>query len=446
MTEPNLAQTDISTDGNQDIADLERRFAPKLGPNLLLWLVLGFVAVAILWAALTEIDRTVRGTGRIIPSSQLQIISNLEGGIIDAILVKTGQTVKAGDTLVRLDPTETGSELGSGSATVAALIAKVERLEAEISGRAPRFLSSNDTEALRQTEIERALYNARMAELSGIRGAAVARINAASRAVSEAESMLASRQAAARATQSELDAVRPLVLNGIEPALSLTKAQGAAQSASSEAAAASAAVARARAGVAEAQASYSQQVQDWKSRSANELTAAKAELSARQSMMPALSDRVDRRTVTAPVNGRINRVLVTTVGGTVQPGSPMVELVPSEDGLLVEAMVSPKDIASVRTGQKAKVSLTAYDSAVYGSLKGRVVAISPDAIVNEKTGESHYLVRVRTSENALKAPSGRKLPIGVGMVADVSLLGDKRTVLSYLLTPITRLSEEAFRE
>jgi membrane fusion protein, adhesin transport system len=219
-----------------------------------------------------------------------------------------------------------------------------------------------------------------------------------------------------------------------------------AQAASGEAAAAAASVSRAQAGVAEAQASLTQQVQDWKSRSANELTAAKAELDARQSMLPTLSDRVDRRTVVAPVNGKINRVMVSTVGGTVQPGSPIVELVPSEDGLLVEAMINPKDIASVRTGQRAKVSLTAYDSGIYGSLKGTVVTISPDAIINEKTGESHYLVRVRTSENSLIAPSGNKLPIGVGMIADIALLGDKRSVLSYLLSPLTKLREEAFRE
>jgi membrane fusion protein, adhesin transport system len=123
-----------------------------------------------------------------------------------------------------------------------------------------------------------------------------------------------------------------------------------------------------------------------------------------------------------------------------------LELVPSEDGLLVEAMVNPKDIGSVRIGQQAKVSLTAYDSAIYGSLKGKVVSISPDAVVNEKTGESHYIVEVRTTETALTTKSGRKLPIGIGMISDIALLGDKRSVLSYLLTPFTRLRDEAFRE
>jgi adhesin transport system membrane fusion protein len=422
--------------------DSEKRFVPKFGPSVLLWLILGFFVVFLIWATLTEIDRTVRGMGRVVPSSKTQLISNLEGGIVQEVLVRTGQEVKAGDPLVRLDPTLTGGELGSGTATVAALAAKIERLQAEVTGRSPTFPASTDG----SVAIERALYQARISELSSLQNAGDARVSAAARGVNEAQSMYAARQSAAVAAQAELDAIRPLVERGIEPRMSLTQAIGRAQSASSEAAATAASIARAQAGVAEARAALNQQVQDWRSRSANELTAAKAEYAARSSTLPTLEQRAERTMVTAPVNGRINRVLVSTRGGTVAPGAPILELVPSEDGLLIEAMVSPKDIGSVRIGQPAKVSLTAYDSSIYGSLKGKVVAISPDAVVNEKTGESHYIVEVRTSETALVGKSGRKLPIGIGMVSDIALLGDKRSVLSYLLSPFTRLKEEAFRE
>jgi membrane fusion protein, adhesin transport system len=421
-------------------AEIVERLKPKFGPSLLLWLILGFFVIALIWAAFTEIDRTVRGMGRVVPSSKTQLISNLEGGIVEAVLVRTGQEVKAGEPLVRLDPTQTGAELGSGAATVGALAAKIERLEAEITGRSPNFGAADSA------AIERALYQARMAELASLRSAGEARISAAARAVNEAQSIYTARRSTAAAAQAEMDAVRPLVERGIEPRLTLTQAVGRAQTASSEAAAASAAIARAQAGVAEARAATNQQIQDWRSRSANELTAAQAEFAARRSSLPALEERAERTVVTAPVNGRINRVLVSTRGGTVAPGGPILELVPSEDGLLVEVMINPKDIGSVRITQPAKVSLTAYDSGVYGSLKGKVVAISPDAVVNEKTGESHYIVEVRTTKTALIAKSGRKLPIGVGMVSDVALLGDKRSVLSYLLSPLTKLREEAFRE
>jgi membrane fusion protein, adhesin transport system len=432
-----LPNTTLAPDSDEDTIT---RFRPKFGPSVLLWLILGFFIVALLWASLTEIDRTVRGMGRVVPSSKTQMISNLEGGIVQEVLVRTGQEVKAGDPLVRLDPTQSGGELGSGTATVSALAAKIERLEAEVTGRAPNFTTVSGA------EIERALYQARIAELSSLRSAGEARASAAARAVNEAQSMYAARRSAASAARAEADAVRPLVENGIEPRLTLTQAEGRAQATASEAAAAAASISRAQAGVAEARAALNQQVQDWRSRSANELTLARAEFNARSSTLPALAERADRAIVTAPVNGRINRILVSTRGGTVAPGGPILELVPSEDGLLIEAMVSPKDIASVRIGQKAKVSLTAYDSSIYGSLKGKVVAISPDAIVNEKTGESHYIVEVRTSETALVSKAGRKLPIGVGMVSDIALLGDKRSVLSYLLSPFTRLKEDAFRE
>jgi adhesin transport system membrane fusion protein len=137
---------------------------------------------------------------------------------------------------------------------------------------------------------------------------------------------------------------------------------------------------------------------------------------------------------------------VTTVGSAVSPGAPLLEIVPSEDSLLVEAQVKPSDIAFVHLGQKARVNLSAYDSSIYGSLFGTVTAIAPDVVVNEKTGESFYTIQVRTTSNALKDRNGRPLPIGTGMVADVSLLGDKRTIMEYILTPITRLTESAFRE
>jgi membrane fusion protein, adhesin transport system len=186
--------------------------------------------------------------------------------------------------------------------------------------------------------------------------------------------------------------------------------------------------------------------QEWRSLAANELAAAQGELAARQRALPALASRLERTVVRAPLPGRINRVLVTTRGGSVAPGAPLVEIVPSEESLLIEARVRPDDISFVSLNQPAKVAITAYDRAVYGTLDGRVVGMSADAITDERTGETFYLVRVRTSSNDLRDPRGRPMPIGAGMVAEVDLLGDTRTVLQYILSPITRLSETALRE
>ena len=176
-----------------------------------------------------------------------------------------------------------------------------------------------------------------------------------------------------------------------------------------------------------------------------ELSQAQAELSAQAPTLSALSDRVNRTVIRAPLSGKVNRVLVTTVGGSVQAGQPVAEIVPSENALYIEARVRPSDIANVRLGQSARIEITAYDSTIFGTLKGKVTSMSPDATADENTGETFYTIEVQTLET-LRDQAGTALPIGPGMIASVSLLGEKRSILSYLFSPITRLTETAFRE
>jgi adhesin transport system membrane fusion protein len=427
---------------SEHIEDRLRRFEPRTASNLLLWGILAFILLFILWASLTQIDRTVRGEGRVVPSSRLQVISNLEGGIVADILVQSGQDVPAGAPLIRLDGTLSTAEFGSSNAASSALAVKIARLRAEVAGQTPSYPASDDG----LVAIESALHEARMAELASLSAGAHARITQAERALAEAQANYRARLSAQRSTAAERDMIRPLVERGIEPQIALVQSQNAATIAANEAKAGSAAIARARATLAEAQAGLTQASQDWRARAATELATAQAELAARSRTLPALSNRIDRTVIRAPVGGRVNRVLVTTVGGSVSPGQPLVELVPSREALQIEALISPKDIGTVRLGQRAKVDITAYDPAIYGSLEGQVVTISPDAVLNERTGETHYVVRVRTGKAALTDRNGGRLPIGPGMVATVNLLGDKRSVMSYIMTPITRLSETAFRE
>jgi adhesin transport system membrane fusion protein len=361
-------------------------------------------------------------------------------------MVRTGQQVRKGQELIRLDKTQSGSELGTGEASVYALRVKIGRLQAEMAGREPVFPAASSPELARQISVEQSLHAARVAELASVTSAGRARVAQANQAVLEAQSTYQARVTARDARMAQLRVIRPLVEQGIEPRMSLIQAESDYEIAVKEAEAAAATLQRARAGVGEAVAAMSQQRQDWMSQAGAELTSAQAELGARSQTLPALQEKLERTVVKAPLAGRINRVLVTTVGSAVPPGAPMVEIVPSHEALLVEAMVRPVDIAFVRIGQRAKVNITAYDPSVYGGLHGEVVAISPDATVNEKTGESFYIVQIRTDSNALKDHQGHSLPIGTGMVADVNLLGEKRTILQYILTPITRMTETAFRE
>ena len=406
------------------LEDLTDRIKPRAASNLLLWGVVGFVLVFFVWAAFAELDRTVRGMGRVIPSSQLQIVSALEAGIVEQIFVRSGQRVRANDPLLLLDPTQSGAELGSGSAALSALEARAARLEAEVAGRAPVFPAPRDDMMRDQIRIEEALYRARASALAGLTGAASARLSGAERAVAEAQAAYRARTANRDARQAEARILRPLVERGIEPRLSLIQAEGAAAIAASEAAGAAASIARA----------------------STELATTQAELAARRRALPALAERVQRTTLRAPLSGTVNRVLVTTRGSAIQPSQPLVEIVPSQESLLIEVRIRPQDIASVRMGQLARVAITAYDRAVYGTLEARVVAISPDAVSEERTGETYYVVRVRTDANALRDRQGRSFPIGPGMIAEADLLGDRRTVLQYILSPLSRLSERAFRE
>ncbi|OAN56307.1 HlyD family type I secretion periplasmic adaptor subunit [Sphingobium sp. TCM1] len=419
---------------------------PRVPANIILWVIAAFFLIFLIWAWLTEIDRTVRAIGKVIPSSQLQVISNLEGGVIESILVRTGQDVKRGAPLVRLSPVQPGAELESNRASSDALQFKIIRLEAEIAGRSPVFPQPRNPLMASQIAVEQSLHRSRMAELASLDNVAAARVAQARRAITEASATEEARISARETARADLNLLRPLVQEGIEPRRSLLQAQNSFAVSSSEAAGAAAAVGRARSVLTEAQASAQQQKRDWLSRAADELTAARADMSVRQAAMPAYEYKLTRTVVRAPVDGRINRVFVTTVGGSVRPGDPLLEMVPGRDSLLIEAAVAAKDIASVRLGQKAKVHISAYDSAIYGSMEGSVVAISPDAVVNERTGDSHYLVRVRTASDAITDDAGRRLAIGPGMGADVNLLGDKRSILAYILTPLTHLSETAFRE
>lgn len=419
----------------------EQEFTARKSANLILWIIGGFFILFLLWATFTEVDRTVRGVGRVVPSSKLQVVSNLEGGVVEEILVKAGDSVRKGDIIVRLSPTLTSAAFGSSSAEVSALEAKIARLNAEVRGRNPSY---GDV-APDQVEVEKSLHAARQAELDGILAAGRSRVHQAERSVAQAQSMVEARQSSLQAAEQELEMLRPLAGKQIIPEVDFIKAENAAKVARSEYDGALASLARARSQIAEARALTAQQKSDWMGRAGTELSQAQAQLAAKKMEIPALSDRVDRTIIRAPMAGKVNRVLVTTVGGTVSAGQPIAEIVPSKDALYIEAMVNPKDIGNVRLGQTARVEITAYRATVFGTMEGAVTSISPDAVVDEDSGESFYNVEVQTTDS-LVDQDGKELEIGSGMIAMVSLLGEKRSILSYLFTPITRLSERAFRE
>lgn len=416
-------------------------------PSLLLFAIVAFTTIMLLWAAIARLDVTITAPGRLIPASQLQILSNLEGGTLAEIRVRPGQTVKKGDLLIRLDPVLRASDAAAGQASLDALNARAQRLSAAATGQAPG-LDNPDLKAIDPTirASEQALARTEASALAGERSMALARAEQARRAVGEAEANLSQRREALRLAEREEAVIRPLVQQGAEPALSLDRASSQRAQAQSAQRAAEAALNRARAALVEAQRGVTAVDLKFRTRAAEELASTQAELAARNEQQPALADRLARTEVRAPMAGVISRLKVTTAGSAVAPGEPLVEMVPAGDKLLVEAKVSPADIGFVQPGQKARVRITAYDYGIYGALDGTVQAVAPDAVVDERSGEVHFLVRVALNNACFPTKSGRCLPLGAGMLAEANLLGPKRSVLSYLLSPITQISDSAFRE
>lgn len=418
---------------------------PKLAANLLLLAIAAFVLFFFLWASLSKLDQVTRGEGRVIPSRQLQVVQNLEGGIIRDILVQQGQSVKAGDVLLRMDGTQFGADFAKGQEGYNSLIAKITRLNAEAQFGDPLFPPALIKTSPDLVTAEQTLHAARQSELRANTLVAQSKLDQARQSEAQAVVQAETAAQAERLAAQEVTMITPLVEKGIEPRIELIRAQGRAADTAGQAHAARLGAQRAGNAVSEAQSELQAVREHYHTTAVEDVTKAKAELAGMGRELPALQDRVKRTDVKAPISGTINRVLVATVGGVVKPGEPLVEIVPKDDSLVVEARVKPADIAFLKPGQSALVKITAYDFSIYGGLEGRVEYISPDAVKDERTAETHYMVRVRTLSDTLQTKDGPRA-ISPGMIAEIDVLNGKRSVLDYLLSPIKNVSQKAFTE
>lgn len=432
-------EQDGDFDANADWAIAEQ--TPQ-GARIVIWLSVAAMAVLLLWAAFAVLDEVTRGEGKVIPSRQIQILQSLDGGIVSEILAREGQTVKAGDLLLKVDPTRMVSSLRENQSQYLALLAKAARLRA--LAESSRFNPPEEVvkQAPEVVEQERALYESRRAELDATIG--VARQQSTQRS-QELISVRARREQAAQSytlTARELEMTRPLVRTGAVSDVELLRLERDVARYRGERDSASSDIPRLEASVAEANRKIQEIELTFRNTARSELSEVNAKLSTLSEGSTALEDRVKQTEIRSPVNGTIKQLKVNTVGGVVQPGKDLIELVPSDDALLLEARVLPRDIAFLRPGQKALVKFTAYDFAVYGGLDATLEQISADSVVDEK-GNAYFVVRVRTLSNTI---GPQKLPIIPGMVAEVDILTGKKTVLSYLLKPILRAKAKAMTE
>ncbi len=414
------------------------------GARVIIWAILAFIIIAVIWANFATLDEVTRGSGKVIPSGQVQVIQNLEGGIVSALAIREGQIVNKGDVLLRIDNTRFMSSLRENTQNYLSLKAKNARLKAEAEGKpfeVPADVFADQPEIVEQ---ERILYESRQKELEATRQILKQQIAQRRQDIAGFSSKLEQNKRGYALLDKELEMTRPLVTQGVMSEVELLRLERQANEIKGDISSTEISVLREKAKLEEAMQKLEEAEINFRNLARIELSETDAELRRLAETSLALADRVKRTEVTSPVRGTVKQLFVNTIGGVVQPGMDLVEIVPLEENLLIEAKIRPADIAFLRPGLKTIVKITAYDFSIYGGLKAKVEQISADTITDEE-GDSFYMVRVRTDESALVTPRG-SLPIIPGMLTEVDILTGKKTVLEYLLKPILRAHERAMRE
>lgn len=380
-------------DEQDSAARQNRRFSS------IIWLSIFGLFIFMIWATWAILDEVTVGIGKVTPSSRGQIIESLDGGIVHELMVNEGDIVNKGQILARLDLKRFQSNYGEAAARARALRASAERLRSELTGESLKF----SDETLKEPDLvarETQLYESRK------------------RNRDETISNLTSSM---KLVEQEMRMTEPLVVKG---------------------AAGQVEVIRLRRQVTELKGKIDEAANQYAVRAREEQVKNNAELDAQLEVMAGKADQLDRATLNSPVHGIVKDIQITTVGGVLPPGGKLMEIVPLEDQLLIETRINPRDIAYIRPGLDATVKVTAYDSSIYGNLKGVVDTVSPDTIQDEvKRDQFYYRIYVRTDSASLKNKAGKSFPILPGMIANVEIKTGQKSVLDYLIKPLNKVKE-----
>lgn len=397
----NQAQADLDLVDDVYAATLrERQPAVRWGLYSTVLVLLVFVA----WAAWAQLEEVTTGSGKVIPTSREQVIQSLESGVLAEIMVSEGDTVEADQPLLRIDDVRQGASVKEGQSKVDALLAAAARLRAESQGGALVFPAEVQRRAPELIRNERETFEARRRSLDASLGA---------------------QQQALRLAQDELRITEPMAAGGYVSDVE---------------------VLRIKRTLAEAKGRISELSGKFRAEAAAELARVESELAGQRAGLTSREDTFRRTVLRAPKRGVVKNIRINTLGGVIQPGQDLLEIIPMDDSLLIETRIRPSDIAFLRPGMEAIVKVTAYDSAVYGWLPAKLVQISPDTLRDEvRRDETYYRALVRTDAAALKTPDGKSLPIIPGMLAQVDIKTGQKSVLSYVFKPVLR-AREALRE
>jgi len=414
------------------------------GGRLIIWATCILLFIFLIWAAFSELEEVTRGEGKVVPSSHVQIVQNLEGGIISEILVNVGDTVKKDQLLLRMDETRFSSSFEENRAKYLSNKAKSARLKAEANGTALVLPADVLKERPDIAARERQLFDSRRMELGSSTEIKRQQIDQRSQELKELESKLVELNRTYALLQKEISMIKPLVGKGAASDVEVLQLERQASQMEGEIDRIRHDIPRAQSKLEESKIAVRELNLNYRNKSNAESNEVLRDLDESASSSLALKDRLDRTSVRSPVDGIVNRVMVKTVGGVVQPGMDLVEIVPMHGNLVIEAKIKPADIAFLRPGQKATIKFSAYDYTIYGTLKAELEHIGADSITDDK-GNSFFLVRLKTDKSYL-GTTKQPLPIMPGMVATVDILTGKKSVLSYTLKPVLKARSTALRE
>lgn len=395
--------------------------------------------VLIGWASVAQTEEVTRGMGKVIPSSKAQLVQPAEPAVVAEILVRSGQSVKKGQLLVRLDDAQAASELGQLKTENQRLSARAQRLEGEATG------SAVSCEAGAVCADEQRLQQVRLAAARSRESSLASAVEQRRRDLSEAQATVTALESSTRLAQDQVNMLEPLAQKGIVPKTELLSAQRDLVDTRGRLLAARQGVARAQAAVSQAQADLSAGRLEFRQQALNERSEITTRIAVNEETIRGAEARKERNELRSPAAGIVNDVQITTVGGFVNAGEKIMQIVPVGEKLLVEARVAPKDIAFIKVGDRAMVKITAYDFSTYGGLIGRVQQVSADSVYDEVEREAYYTVLVETDRSFLTRGKQR-LPIVPGMICDVEIITGSKTVLSYLLKPVSRALDVALTE
>jgi adhesin transport system membrane fusion protein len=398
----------------------------------------------LVWANFAYIDEIARGDGEVIPSGENQMIQNLEGGIVEEILVKEGDSVEKDQILLKIDNQKSVSSYSSNAIKAEALQAKILRLEAEAKGEDFQVPEDVKKRLGQFIENEKSLFETNKKELNSKISALREKLAQRKQELQEAYSQRDHLASSYSMISKEVRMTKPMVAKGVRSKIDFLKLQREANEIESKYDAVKKSIPRLRSAIKEVKNNIRETQLNFQSQAKEQMNEALAELRSLKATSTALEDQVTRTIVKSPMKGIVQKLYVHTVGGVIKPGQDIMEIVPSDETLLIKVKILPKDIAFIYKGQRAIVKFTAYDFSIYGGLEGKVVQISPDSIKDDE-GNVFYEVRIKTDKNYI-GRHGKHLKIIPGMTTTVDIITGKKSVLDYILKPILKTKQYTFTE